>query len=112
MILDKIFALLGFDKLAEQIQHFFEAIIERIREEIKEELTRWMKKAVMALIVGITFVMALLFINIAVSLYLNQLLDSGFVGFFIVAGFYLLLGLIMMMALNQNKNGEHHGEKD
>lgn len=47
------------------------------------------------LIVIILLTTCLLFLNLGIALWLGEILGSTFYGFFIVAGFYLLLGLIL-----------------
>ncbi len=42
----------------------------------------------------------LLFLNLGVALWLGEILGNAFYGFFIVAGFYLLVGLILHFFLH------------
>jgi hypothetical protein len=47
------------------------------------------------LIVIILLTTCLLFLNLGIALWLGEILGNTFYGFFAVAGFYLLLGLIL-----------------
>lgn len=42
----------------------------------------------------------LLFLNLGVALWLGEILEKTFYGFFIVAGFYIILGLIIRFFLH------------
>lgn len=46
-------------------------------------------------IVGIVFSSFFIFLNIALGLWLGDLTGRNYIGFFIVAGFYLIVGLII-----------------
>ncbi len=48
--------------------------------------------AIQYLLIGIALIFALLFLSFAASLAISERLDSYFSGFFIIAGFYVLLG--------------------
>lgn len=52
------------------------------------------------LIVIILLTSCLLFLNLGIALWLGEILGSSFYGFFVVAGFYLILGLILRYFLN------------
>jgi hypothetical protein len=51
-----------------------------------------------ALILLATF---MLFLNLGIALWIGDILENAFYGFFIIAGFYLLIGLIVHFFLNK-----------
>lgn len=53
------------------------------------------------LIVTIMFSLFALILNIGLALFLGELLGKSYYGFFIVAGFYLIMGIIMFFFLHK-----------
>ncbi|MBS1635612.1 MAG: phage holin family protein [Bacteroidetes bacterium] len=52
---------------------------------------------VSSVIVAVMMLMFILFVSVAGSLYLGSVLQSNALGFLIVAGFYLFIGIIVLM---------------
>lgn len=78
-----------------------EAVKVSSTEYYKLNLFKKTTKGVIALIVGVLAgflgVVALMFISVAVAIYLSNILDSPSAGFFIVGGFYLLLLILLFV---------------
>ena len=55
----------------------------------------------MFILMLILFSLFALFINIAVALYLSSVLGNSYGGFFVVAGFYLLLIIVFKIGKNR-----------
>ncbi len=53
------------------------------------------------LIVTIMFTLFTLILNIGIALFLGELLGKSYYGFFIVAGFYLIMGIITFFFLHK-----------
>lgn len=69
------------------------ALKEHVKEDVQAYIAIYIKLAAAA-IAGILF---LLFISIAIANWINQSMNSQVAGFAIVAGFYLLVAVIMYM---------------
>lgn len=90
--------LLKLDSLFESVSAYIEARIALIKLEIKEEIAGVMARAMMALMLLFTFSMFFLFLNLGIALYLNGLFpEYPYLGFIIVAVFYLLVLLILIV---------------
>ena len=96
-IKDSIFKFLRLDNLVENLSGYFEARVELIKIEIREEIARVISNALM---VGVLFLLGLLFLiffSIASAIYLNHHLNHSSAGFWIVSGIYGLMGLIVVL---------------
>ena len=94
-IKDSIFKFLRLDNLIENLSGYFETRVELIKIEIREEIARVISHGLM---VGVLFLLGLLFLvffSIGAALYLNNYLNSGSAGFWIVSGFYGTVGFII-----------------
>lgn len=90
--------LLKLDGVFDAISAYIEARIALIKLEIREEIAAIMSRLFLALILIITFSVFFLFLNLGISLYLNSFFeDYPHIGFLIVAGFYLLVFIILML---------------
>jgi len=58
-------------------------------------LMRGITASAKVLVVGTVWIMALLFLSLAVSFGIGQALDNTFYGFLCVGGFYVLIGIIL-----------------
>lgn len=91
----------------------FEFLLERATEYGKTSLELVKLKAIDKISDGIssffpliiTFALVLLFtifINIGLALWLGEILGKVYLGFFVIGGFYLLIGLIIHFALHKS----------
>lgn len=92
----------------EQLTDDFKAYITTIYELNKLRLIDKVSTAsaniTVYIIATLLTVFTLLFASIGIALWLNTCLNSSFSGFFVVAGFYLLVTLIIVL-------GKNHGVK-
>lgn len=73
---------------------YIEARIELMKVEIKEDVAKALSKAVVFAIVGFVATLFILFLSMAVAYKIAEV-TSPFIGFLVVAGFYLIAGLIL-----------------
>lgn len=94
--------------MAEEDQNKLEELIEDVKEYINTrheiiELKASHKLAVMGsevisgLVIGLVAFLFVFFLSMAAGFYLNTIVGDSFSGFFIVTGFYLLIGILMVM---------------
>jgi hypothetical protein len=81
----------------EKTQEYLENTIEYYKLRTFKTITKGAISLVNFLIIGIILLLALLFLSIGVALWLGDLLDSRYVGHFIVGGFYILVILLFLI---------------
>lgn len=72
---------------------YAEREVKHMKEEAKEDLQAFVANLIKLVLIGIVSLLFLLFISITAAAAINDSTDSGFLGWAIVAGFYLLVGL-------------------
>lgn len=81
--------------LADSIRRYLEVRVNLAKLHIMEQAARIISLLVAALLFFILMMLFLLFISIAAANWIGELLDSMMLGYFIVAGFQLLLGILV-----------------
>lgn len=94
MLKDSILKFLKLDSLIENLTGYVETRIELTKMEIREDLARGLSKFLLFILLGAVFALFIILISIAVA-HLIAKSTGPFGGFAIVAGFYLLLGLLL-----------------
>lgn len=93
----KTLDILNLDKLVNNISKFVELKLELYELKFKEQLVVIISSfATLALIISFGLFM-MLFASLALSFYLNGVLESGFLGFVIVGLIYLLICIILVV---------------
>ena len=85
------------DKAAEYGKTSFELVKLKTLDKTTELVSSLIPLTIVILLV-ITF---LLFMNVGIALWLGEMLGKVFYGFFVVAAFYLLIGIIIHFILNK-----------
>lgn len=96
MLKDTILKFLKLDTLIDHLTGFVETRIALMKVEIQEEIARVLSKAMVFLVVVAVLTLFVLLFSIAVSYEIAKHVGM-FGGFAIVAGFYLLLGLLVIV---------------
>lgn len=78
---------------------YFEARIELMKYEMKEDLARGLAKVSIMMLAAMLFTFFLIFVSVAVAFKLSESLGT-FTGFGIVAAFYLLLLMSIILFRN------------
>lgn len=94
MLKDSILKFLKLDSLIENLTGYVETRIELTKMEIKEDLAKGLSKVALFLLLGAVLSLFVVLISIAVAHLIAKSLGP-FGGFAVVAGFYLLLGLLI-----------------
>ncbi|MCC9165301.1 phage holin family protein [Pontibacter harenae] len=87
--------------LVENLMGYIDTRIDIIRLEIQEKLKGAFVGTIHAILLGFAAFMSLIFVNIFLGLLLNHLLDSSFWGFGIVALFYIILLVILVIGVDK-----------
>lgn len=86
------------DKLVDNISRYLEARIELIKLDVQQKTAGAIVGAVQGGAIFFLMLFTLIFASIGLATYLNSVIGNPFVGYFIVAGFYLLLFAVMRLA--------------
>jgi len=87
------------DSLIENITGYVEARIELMKIEMKEEVAKGLAKALVFIVMTAVFTLFILLISMAAAYKVGESVGT-YGGFTIVAGFYLLVGLILYLFRN------------
>jgi uncharacterized membrane protein YqjE len=93
----KLFKFLRIDAIIEHLTGLIEARVELAKIEIKEEVSKIGARIIAGVVFAFLLVMIIILFSIALAAWINALLESGYLGYFIVTGFYLLV-LILLIA--------------
>lgn len=94
MLKESILKLLKLDTLIENLTGYVETRIELTKIEIKEDLAKGLAKVGVFALIGAVLALFIILISVAVAYLLAKSVGT-FGGFAIVAGFYLLLALLL-----------------
>lgn len=95
MLKDTINKFFKLDTLISNLTGFVETKIELLKVELKENLAEGLSKAIYYLIITFVFALVILFVSLAVAVELAAHW-GGLAGYGIVAGFYLIIGGILL----------------
>lgn len=106
MIKETILKFLKLDGLVNNLTGYVEGRIELMKYELKEDLARGLAKVSLLMLAALLFTFFLIFISVAVAFKLSESLGE-FNGFGIVAAFYFVLLLAIILLRNPiSKNVE------
>ena len=87
---------LKLDSVIENLTGYVEARIELTKIEIREEITKGLSKVALFMLMGAVFTLFVVLISVAIAHLIGKSIGA-FGGFAVVAGFYLLLGLLLFI---------------
>ena len=87
---------LKLDSLIENVTGYVEARIELTKIELKEDVAKTLSKVLLFMLMGVVLLLFIVLISVAVAHLLAQSVGA-FGGFAIVAGFYLLVSLLVFV---------------
>lgn len=94
MLKDSILKFLKLDSLIENLTGYVETRIELTKMEIREDLAKALSNVLLFILLGVVFTLFVILISIALAHLIAKSIGA-IGGFAVVAGFYLLLGLLM-----------------
>ena len=83
------------DLLFEKVEDYSKTSIELLQLKAISKSADVLSSVTALIAVGIVAALFTLFLNIGLGLYLGKLLGDYYLGFFVVSGFYFLMGLII-----------------
>jgi F0F1-type ATP synthase assembly protein I len=87
--------LLNLDRLLQNVTRFVEIKLEIYELRLKEQLSETLSNLVVLLFVMLVGFVGLVFLSLALGLFLNDLFQSNFIGLLIVGLIYLIAGFIV-----------------
>lgn len=87
--------MFNLDRLLQNVTRFVEIKLEIYELRLKEQLSETLSNLVVLLFVMLVGFVGLVFLSLALGLFLNHLLQSNFIGLLIVGLLYLIVGFIV-----------------
>ena len=94
MLKDTILKFLKLEGLIDNLTGYVEARIQLMKHEIREEVAEAIAYAIVYFVIGTFAFIFVLIGSVAAALFVSQAVGYGW-GFTIVAGFYLVVGVLM-----------------
>jgi uncharacterized membrane protein YqjE len=91
---DSVLKFLKLDSLIENLTGYVETRIELTKLELKEDIAKSLSKVLLFILMGAVFTLFVVLISVAVAHLIAKSIGA-FGGFAVVAGFYLLLSLLL-----------------
>lgn len=96
MLKDRLMKFLKLDGLIDNLSGYVETRAELLKFEIKEDVGRLVAKVLFGLTLALTLMFFLILISFSLAFAIGEKLGTP-VGFSIVAGFYLLVGVLLFL---------------
>jgi hypothetical protein len=85
----------SIEALIERVKSYVETRIDLLKLKAIDKSSSFLSLLITMIVVILVSFIFFIFINIGIALYLGDLLGKSYYGFFIVAGFYLIAGLVL-----------------
>lgn len=91
------------NKLIDKVSEYIKLKGEKVKLDIIARISRLLAHFVAVMSIVIVGFFMLIFLSIALSTYLNTILESPHLGYLLVAGIYFILLIIVFLLLRTNK---------
>lgn len=88
--------IFDINKLADTLFAYVETKVELFKLDVRDQSVKYLSKLLIWTLIMLSFGTFLFFLSIGAALWLNELLDNNFLGYLIVGGFYLIVGLLFL----------------
>ena len=92
-----------FETLAEHAKDYAELRLELVKLEAAAKVSNVVSSIASAVVIGLLSLFVLLFASFGVAWWIGQANDNPSMGFFIVAGFYVVLAVVVYLMRNAIK---------
>jgi uncharacterized membrane protein YqjE len=92
-----LFKLFKIDNIFNSLTGFIETKIEYYKLQFREEVARTFAMLIFAFFMSMIMLLFLIFLSFFLVAFLNSAFSSQYLGFLIIAVFYLLLGIILFV---------------
>jgi uncharacterized membrane protein YqjE len=101
--------LFDIDRLLDTLSGYLETKLEIFKLDLKEELATTLSKVIIYVIIGLLAIIALTFGLLALAAFLNDYLESSYLGYLINVAILILFGSVLYF--NKNKIGQSIWER-
>jgi len=105
-MLKKAANLFHIDRMIDHLVGFIETRLEILKLDFKEESVKVIAKLLTMAVIGLLGTLFFIFFSVMIAIMLNQALDSPYLGFAILAAFFLvlLIGVLIVKQTNWYHN--------
>ena len=96
-IKDTIFKFLRLDNLLQNVTGYLEARVALIKIEVREEVVKVLSRGIILVAILFLATLFLLFLSFGLAEYLNSLFQNNYTGYWLVAGFYGVFFLLIII---------------
>jgi hypothetical protein len=89
------------ENLLEHVKDYAETKVKLVELEMQDKVAETVSSLVSAIIIGMLSLLVVLFVSLGAAWQLGQYFKNTSIGFYIVAGFYLLVGIVIYAFRNQ-----------
>jgi hypothetical protein len=75
--------------------------LNEVKSAIITKIAHIISSFVMMIVVSLVFLIMFLFLGLGVSIFLNQYLNSSYLGFLMVGSFFFLMGLLLLNSVRR-----------
>lgn len=93
----KLFKFLRLDAIIDNLTGLIETRLELAKIEIKEEVAKIGARIISGVVLAFLGVLIIIFFSFSLATWFNSLLDSIYLGYVIVTGFYLVVFLLLIL---------------
>lgn len=101
--------MVNIGEIVQTIKSLIETRISLIKQDIQDEFVGIISRLMLLLVIVLLLVLTILFLSLSLAYYLNQIMDSPYYGFLMVALMYLLVMVILIKSrdsLRIHKKGQ------
>lgn len=91
------------NNLLDKVSNYIRLKGEKLKLEVIAQVSRLLAHFVAFMLIVMIGLFMLVFLSVATGAYFNSLLESTFLGYLIVAGFYLVLMITIILLLRTNR---------
>ena len=85
----------SIEALIERVKSYVETRIDLLKLKAIDKSASFLSLLIAMIVVILVSFIFFIFLNIGIALYLGDLLGKVYYGFFIIAGFYIIVGLVL-----------------
>ena len=108
------------ETFVEHAKDYAEARLELVKLDASAKISNVVSSIASAVVIGLVGLFALLFVSIGTAWWIGQANNNPSMGFFIVAGFYVVVGIVLYLLrnsikipiLNQLLHAMHYDEEE
>ena len=98
---NSFFKFFKLDGIIEHIKGYIETRIELFKIEVQEKAAKIITSLVFVVLLSFSFIMLLIFMSLALGNYLNSLFNNSYMGFAILALFYLIMVIVLGISITK-----------